>query len=76
MSTYHPSLDTILKYKQDTIAISMLKKQQHEEDKTFFRVQELLPRNLVYHTQQYQKIQAPKPSTQQLEYKIPLSPIE
>ena len=76
MSTYHPSLDIILKYKQDTIAISMLKKQQYEEDKTFFRVQELLPRNLGYHTQQYQKIQAPNLSTQQLEYQIPLLPIE
>ena len=76
MSTYHPSLDTILIYKQDTIAISMLKKQQYEEDKTFFRVQELLLRNLGYQTQQYQQIQAPNLSTQQLEYQIPLSPIE
>ena len=59
MSTYYPSLDIILKFKQDTIAISMLKKQQYEEVKTFFRVQELLPRNLGYHTQQYQQIQAP-----------------
>ena len=76
ISISHPSLDTILKYKQDTIAISMLKKQQYEEDKTFVRVQELLPRNLGYHTQQYQQIQAPNLSTQQLEYQIPLSPIE
>ena len=75
MSTYHASLDTILKYKQDTIAISMLKKQQYEEHETFFRVQALLPRKLVYHTQQYQKIQAPNLSTQQLEHQIPLSPI-
>ena len=74
--TYHPSLDTILKYKQDTIAISMLRKQQYEEHETFFRVQELLPRNLRYHTQQYQQIQAPNLSTQQLEYKIALSRIE
>ena len=76
MSTCHPILDTILKYKQDTIAISMLKKQQYEEDKTFVRVQDILPRNLRYHNQQYQQIQAPNPSTQQLEYQIPLSPIE
>ena len=76
ISTYHPSLDTILKYKQDTIAISMLKKQQCEEDKTFFRVQDIHPRNLGYHTQQYKQIQEPNLNTQQLEYQIPLSPIE
>ena len=75
ISTYHPSLDTILKYKKDTIAIYMLKKQQYEEDITFFRVQELLPRNLRYDTQQYQQIQAPNLGTQKLEYKIPLLPI-
>ena len=54
----------------------MLKKQQYEEDKTFFRVQEILPRKLGYHTQQYQQIQAPNLSTQKSEYQIPLSPIE
>ena len=53
----------------------MLKKQQYEEEKTFFRAQEILSRNLGYHTQQYQQIQAPNLSTQQLEYQIPLSPI-
>ena len=52
-----------------------VKKHQYKED-NFFRVQELLPRNLGYHTQQYQQIQAPNLSTQQLEYQIPLSPIE
>ena len=53
----------------------MLRKQQYEEHETFFRVQEFLPRNLGYHTQQYQQIQAPNLGTQQLEYQIPLLPI-
>ena len=76
MSTYHQCLDTILKYKQDTICISMLNKNNMKKKKHFFKVQEIFPRYLGYHTQQYQQIQEPNLSTQQLEYQIPISPIE
>ena len=48
----------------------MLKDQKYEEEKTFFRVQEIFPINLGYHTQQYQQIKEPNLSTQQSEYQI------